>query len=116
MLVTAACSNAHGAATSQASAAAAVAPSPEPLHACEVREVDFDAGRAVVSSNADGSLATVRVIEAKPSKAAAQVTRDAVRRFGPIRIDRTIVPHKLNMGSLTTYTDRCGHTVTPVTP
>jgi hypothetical protein len=101
-----ACSNAHNAASSNASA------SPGPLRACEVREVAFASGNAVVTSNADGSLASVKVTDARDAAANAGALADAKRIFGPIRVDKHVVAHQLKWG-LTTYTDRCGRPVIP---
>jgi hypothetical protein len=108
LLAVAACSGSHNAASGSSA-------SPSPLGACEVRVVAFDAGRALVTGNADGSLASVTMLDTPQRAAPAAVLTEATRAFGPLRDDARVVAHQSKWG-LTTFTDACGRPMNPAGP
>ena len=88
--------------------------SPAPLRSCELRALTIDAAELIVESNADGTLASVTVVKAPDEATRVEAIDDVLRRFGPARRDARIVAHQSRWWGLTTYTDPCGHPVTPL--
>ncbi len=90
-----------------AGAAAAASASPAPLLSCETRTVDVDGAQVLVTSNADASLASARVLSATDLAAAGKAVAQVTREFGPMRTDTRVV-ERPNKWGLTTLTDPCG--------
>ena len=104
VLAATACSGARQAAAGTASA------SPAPLGACETRITDFDGVGAVITSNADGTLASVDIIKAANAAARAKAVDDAVHYFGPVHRDTRVMVRQSKWG-LSVLTDSCGRPV-----
>jgi Flp pilus assembly protein TadD len=88
---------------------------PPPLSACETRELTLDGTVVVVSSNADGTLASATVVAPASPAARAKTLRHVRAAFGPSIRDSALIAHASKWG-LTTWTDRCGHPVKPPAP
>ena len=110
VLLVVACSHAHRTARTPGPS-----PSPPPLGSCETRIVDVDGAQAVITSNADGSLASVEIVKAPDAATRVKAIDDATHYFGPVRRDTRVVARQSRWG-LTTYTDPCGRPVPSVTP
>jgi hypothetical protein len=83
---------------------------PPRLHPCETRELTVDGADIVVASNADASLASVRVVKAPNAIARREALHDVHGALGPVQRDASVVAHQSKWG-LTTWTDRCGNPV-----
>ena len=108
IVAAAGCSSARNASSAQDA-------TPAPLAACETRELDVDGADVVVSSNADASLASVRVVEAPDAATREAAVTDVERFFGPVRRDARVIARP-NKWGLTTLTDACGRPAGPTTP
>ncbi|MGA8532939.1 MAG: hypothetical protein WB615_02385 [Candidatus Tumulicola sp.] len=86
-----------------------------PLGSCETRVVTLDGVELVVNANADSSLASVRVIEARSLAARNKVLGTVYRAFGTVRGDSDVVARQSKWG-LTTLTDPCGRPVGVASP
>jgi hypothetical protein len=107
VLLVAGCTSAHRAGSSNAS--------PEPLQSCESRIMDFDNAEVVVTSNVDGTLASVEIVKAPNAEVRSRAVDDAIHAFGPVKRDIRVMTRNSKWG-LTTLTDPCGRPVAPPSP
>ena len=93
--------------TSSRHAAAASKPALSPLAPCESREISLDGTNAVVTSNADSTLASASVVNAANAASRREALAAIYRAFGKIHVDTDLVARSSKWG-LATWTDRCG--------
>lgn len=75
--------------------------------------MDFDGVEAVVTSNADTTLASVEIVKAPDAVSRARAIDDAIHYFGPVRRDTRVMTRQSRWG-LATLTDPCGRPVAPL--
>jgi hypothetical protein len=101
--------------TSSRHAASASKTALSPLAPCESREVSLDGADAVVTSNADSTLASVRFVDGAGNAARRAALAAMYRVFGTVHVDTDLVAQSSKWG-LATWTDRCGRPVTFTIP
>lgn len=107
LLALGACSGSANSAASEGNARE----SPAPLRGCEMRELTLDGVDLVVSSNADGSLASIAIVGEASRENRTRALEEAEQRFGPIRRDdRTTT--RVSKWGITVLTDPCGRPIT----
>jgi len=101
--------------TSARHAVASSKPALSPLTPCESREVSLDGTDAVVTSNADSTLASVRVVDASNDASRREALAAIYHTFGAVHVDNDLVARSSKWG-LATWTDRCGRPATVTFP
>ncbi len=101
--------------TSSRHVTSASKPALSALAPCESREVSLDGADAVVTSNADSTLASVHFVDGASVAARRQALVTMYRAFGTIHVDTGLVARSSKWG-LATWTDRCGRPVTFTIP
>lgn len=85
---------------------------PSPLHACETRELTVDDADVILVANADARVGSVAIVSAPSDDAREKALDDVTHTFGTPHPDTAVIAHPSKWG-LTTYSDRCGHPVSP---
>ncbi|HKE37240.1 MAG TPA: hypothetical protein VKB39_07405, partial [Candidatus Baltobacteraceae bacterium] len=83
LLLAAGCTAAHRAQSSTGS--------PAPLGSCESRIMEFDNAEVVVTSNVDGTLASVEIVKAPNAEARSRAVDDAIHAFGAVKRDTRVM-------------------------
>ncbi len=97
-----------------AAAPAGVSTTPVPLRPCESVELRVDDADVVLSTNPDGTLASVSVIAPTPHLRELALA-DVRSRYGEARPDTRVLSHQSKWG-IPILTDSCGRSVKSAAP
>lgn len=86
------------------------APTPEPLRACENRELTLDGVDMMLQANIDGSTAAITIVRAPDRDAQDKAVEEARKIFGLPHPDERTEQHTSKWG-ITEVTDPCGRPV-----
>jgi len=106
-----ACGAQHQSGDAQASPAT----TPQPLRACETRELTLDGVDMMLQANIDGTPATITIVRASDPDAQDKAVEEARKIFGVPHPDTRTMQHTSKWGIPET-TDACGRPVTTSSP
>ena len=91
-------------------AASTSAPTPEPLRACENRELTLDGVDMLLQANIDGTPGTITIVHAPDPDARDKAVEEARKIFGAPHPDTRTEQHT-NKWGITGVSDPCGRPV-----